>query len=360
MIGARCGRCRCWALPPAPAPGCTRHSALLADPLVPAAAAAAVTISALHHPLRASRSTLDELGIAYRHSVARTGVVAEVGSGQPIVALRADMDALPVQVGQAGQAEGGEGRRASARLSQRPLQLPAAANPLPVPHGIHACPRPLAVLSFQEESGLPFSSKLPGKMHACGHDGHTAMLLLGEWVDRWLELAKGGPPPQPPLLPLAIACCSLPPAHPAWSSAAAAKKLKAMEGQLGGTVRLLFQPAEEGLGGAAVMVREGALVGASAVFGMHVDPSAPTGTVAAKVWLMLGLCHRCSGWRPACSAYPPASRPACLPACLPSPPCTHLTPSLLPCCCSPAPPLRHPTASPSPCGGRAATRACPT
>lgn len=51
---------------------------------------------------------------------------------------------------------------------------------------------------------------------------------------------------------------------------------------LQGTVRLLFQPAEEGQGGAARMVEEGALEGVSAAFGMHVNPDAPTGTVAAK------------------------------------------------------------------------------
>ncbi|KAL4451666.1 hypothetical protein ABPG75_007328 [Micractinium tetrahymenae] len=133
------------------------------------------------------RDTLDELGIAHR-MVAKTGVVAEIGRGPPVVALRADMDALPIQ----------------------------------------------------EESGLPFASKRPNTMHACGHDGHTSMLL------------------------------------------AAAKTLKSMEAQLRGTVRLLFQPAEEGGGGAALMIAEGALDGASAVFGMHVDPSAPTGVVGAR------------------------------------------------------------------------------
>lgn len=133
------------------------------------------------------RATLDELGIRHR-TVARTGIVAELGRGKPVVALRADMDALPIQ----------------------------------------------------EESGLPFASQRPHVMHACGHDGHTSMLL------------------------------------------AAAKALKGMESRLQGTVRLLFQPAEEGQGGASVMVAEGALDGAAAVFGMHVDPSARTGVVGAR------------------------------------------------------------------------------
>jgi len=69
---------------------------------------------------------LDQLGVSYRSGVARTGVVAEIvrGSGRT-VALRADMDALPIE----------------------------------------------------EATGLPFNSEHPGVMHACGHDAHTAMLL---------------------------------------------------------------------------------------------------------------------------------------------------------------------------------------
>ena len=85
-----------------------------------------------HPPCLPGRSALDGLGIRYRHPVARTGIVAEVGAGQPVVVLRGDMDALPVQ----------------------------------------------------EASGLPYSSRRPGVMHACGHDGHTAMLLTGgPWCD---------------------------------------------------------------------------------------------------------------------------------------------------------------------------------
>ncbi len=60
-----------------------------------------------------------------------------------------------------------------------------------------------------------------------------------------------------------------------------------MEGSLRGTVRLLFQPAEEGKGGAKVMIEEGALDGVSAAFGLHVMPFAPTGIVALRV----------GGWR---------------------------------------------------------------
>jgi hippurate hydrolase len=93
-----------------------------------------------------------------------TGVVAQlkVGDGTQRLGLRADMDALPIH----------------------------------------------------ESTGLPYRSTIPGKMHACGHDGHTAMLL------------------------------------------AAAKHL-ARERRFSGTLNLIFQPAEEGLGGAKKMLDDG-------------------------------------------------------------------------------------------------------
>jgi len=69
--------------------------------------------------------TLQDLGIVAETGVGKTGVVGHLGSGPPIIALRADMDALPVQ----------------------------------------------------EETGLPFASEVPGVMHACGHDAHVACLL---------------------------------------------------------------------------------------------------------------------------------------------------------------------------------------
>ena len=64
---------------------------------------------------------------------------------------------------------------------------------------------------------------------------------------------------------------------------AAAKYLKAHEAELRGTVKLLFQPAEEGGAGAKVMIEEGALQGVSAVFGLHVWPTAPSGHILTRV-----------------------------------------------------------------------------
>lgn len=79
-----------------------------------------------HRTAAQVRAWLDRIGIAYRQGVAGTGIVADLPGGNgPLIALRADMDALPVQ----------------------------------------------------EETGVPFASTAPGVMHACGHDAHTTMLL---------------------------------------------------------------------------------------------------------------------------------------------------------------------------------------
>ena len=133
-------------------------------------------------------SVLRDLGYEVHEQVGRTGVVGTLERGNgPSVGLRADMDALPV-----------------AELNE-----------------------------------CPHRSRHPGKMHACGHDGHTAMLL------------------------------------------GAAALLKRDEGW-NGTVHLIFQPAEEVAGGGRVMVEEGLFerFPCDAVFGLHNWPGLPLGTFA--------------------------------------------------------------------------------
>ncbi len=132
---------------------------------------------------------LHELGIHHRTNVAGHGVVADIHgkSGVPCVVLRADTDALPIQ----------------------------------------------------EETGLEFASAHTGVMHACGHDGHTTMLLGAAAL---LSREKGLPAP----------------------------------------VRLIFQPAEEKGIGAIAMIQEGALSGAGLVFGGHLDRHYRPGTIVVS------------------------------------------------------------------------------
>lgn len=131
---------------------------------------------------------LQELGIEYRR-VAKTGIVGVIRGAQDghVVALRADMDALPLD----------------------------------------------------ERSGESFSSEVKGAMHACGHDAHTAMLL------------------------------------------GAAHVLQSIRKDLRGTAVLLFQPAEEGPGGAEPMIAEGALKNpkVEAVAMLHVDTRLAPGEI---------------------------------------------------------------------------------
>ncbi|MGP7796357.1 M20 metallopeptidase family protein [Sphingomonas sp. CLY1604] len=97
-------------------------------------------------------------------------------------------------------------------------------------------------LPMQEETGLPFASTIPGRMHACGHDSHTAMLV------------------------------------------GAAKALCARVDTLPGTVVFMFQPGEEGHHGARFMIDDGLLriAAPDAAFALHITPNAPAGVVITR------------------------------------------------------------------------------
>lgn len=136
---------------------------------------------------------LDDLDLEYRHSKETTGFVATLkGAGNgPRIMLRADMDALPMP----------------------------------------------------EDNDLPFASKNPGRMHACGHDSHTAML------------------------------------------AGAARLLSSHRDAINGSIDFFFQTGEEGHFGAKVAIEEGlfeAPHAPDAVFAIHISPLTPVGTVACK------------------------------------------------------------------------------
>ena len=144
---------------------------------------------ALHRTSKIVAEELEKMGYRVRRGVGKTGVVAEIGEGGKVIAIRADMDALPIQ----------------------------------------------------ERNNYEYVSKIPGAMHACGHDSHTAMALGAA-----LLLSKE---------------------------------------KLPGRVRFLFQPCEEttdeeGKSGAQRMSAEGAMDGVDYIIAQHVDPLKPVGTIS--------------------------------------------------------------------------------
>src|SRR6267378_1134182 len=153
---------------------------------------------------------LRELGIEVKTPIAHTGVIGILRGGKPgrVVALRADMDALPV------------------------------TEQVDVP--------------FKSTVKTTYNGQEVGVMHACGHDAHVAILL------------------------------------------GVAEVLAGVREELPGTVKFLFQPAEEGApegeeGGAALMVKEGALENpkVDAVFGLHVTSRYPVGEIAYRPGSMM-------------------------------------------------------------------------
>ncbi len=145
------------------------------------------------HEFRTSAKIVDmltSLGCRVRQNVGKTGVVGEIGQGNPIVLIRADMDALPLQ----------------------------------------------------EDNQVEYASRNPGIMHACGHDAHVAILL-------------------------------------------GVAELLAKEENLPGTVRFIFQPAEEvaddeGLSGAPRMINDGAMDGeVGMALALHVSAHVPVGQI---------------------------------------------------------------------------------
>jgi amidohydrolase len=161
------------------------------------------SIHALPELGRAERRTtelvaglLTAAGLAPRLLPGGSGLICDIGHGETCVALRADLDALPMQ----------------------------------------------------EDTGLPFASRVNGVMHACGHDVHTAMLL-----GAGLALASAQ---------------SLP-----------------------GRVRLLFQPAEEVQpGGALDMIAAGGLEGVERIFAVHCDPRLEVGKLGTRVGPITSAC----------------------------------------------------------------------
>ncbi|MEM8903544.1 MAG: M20 family metallopeptidase [Actinomycetota bacterium] len=133
---------------------------------------------------------LADLGLDIRTGLSTSSIVADLEGGRPgpTVLLRGDMDALPMP----------------------------------------------------EDTGLEFASSVPERMHACGHDAHTAML------------------------------------------AGAARVLRGRRDDLAGRVRFMFQPGEEGFGGARFMIDEGVVDHVDHAYALHVSPNLPSGWIGTR------------------------------------------------------------------------------
>jgi len=143
-----------------------------------------------HRTAKIIEDKLRSYGIEVKTGIGKTGVIGDLqgrGSGKTI-ALRADMDALPIQ----------------------------------------------------ETGDAPYKSQTAGIMHACGHDGHIAMLL------------------------------------------GSAKILSQIKDRLNGNIRFIFQPAEEGEGGARYMIADGCLNNVDEIYGMHLWNYQPYGEIGVK------------------------------------------------------------------------------